>query len=148
MIWRQTDCLSLIWCVWALTVMMCFRRWQLAQKREWDGEHRPCLVPAASARAGSHPSGVWTLPQRKRQKLIPLSTRSARIPTTKRMTLSTDFLLPPHQLFNLLQFCLNYDHLTYFLLLQVFADGEKPVKKSVDGIYIDPTKESTVSRKH
>uniref|UniRef100_A0A7N6F6W2 TIAM Rac1 associated GEF 1b n=1 Tax=Anabas testudineus TaxID=64144 RepID=A0A7N6F6W2_ANATE len=24
---------------------------------------------------------------------------------------------------------------------QVFADGEKPVKKSVDGIYIDPTKE-------
>lgn len=45
-----------------------------------------------------------------------------------------------------LQLCLNYDHMTYFFLLQVFADGEKQVKKSVDGIYVDPTKEHKVRR--
>lgn len=53
-----------------------FCRWLLAQRPEWGGEHRPCLALAASARAGSPPSGDWTLPQRRRQKPIPLSTRS------------------------------------------------------------------------
>lgn len=42
-------------------------------------------------------------------------------------------------------FCLSYDHLT-FLSQQVFADGEEPVKKPVDGIYVDPAKEHTVRR--
>uniref|UniRef100_A0A8C4IC85 TIAM Rac1 associated GEF 1b n=1 Tax=Dicentrarchus labrax TaxID=13489 RepID=A0A8C4IC85_DICLA len=31
---------------------------------------------------------------------------------------------------------------------QVFADGEEPVKKPVDGIYVDPAKEHTVRRNH
>lgn len=141
--WGETDyCLSLFWCVWALTEMLCFCRWQLAQKQEWDGEHRQCLVPAASARAGSPPSGVWTLPQRKRQKPIPLSTRSMRFSVLvfQPTAMTIDFLIYP------LQFCLNCDHSTYFLFLQVFADGDKPVKKSVDGIYVDPAKEHTVSK--
>lgn len=61
-----------------LTESSCFRRWQLARRPECGGERRPCPVPAASARAGSPLSGVWTLPQRKKQKLIPASTRSVR----------------------------------------------------------------------
>ena len=75
--WGQRDCcLQLIWHVWGLTESLCFCRWPLAQRLEWDGEHRPCLVLAASARAGSPLSGVSTLPQRKKQKPIPASTRS------------------------------------------------------------------------
>lgn len=35
-----------------------------------------------------------------------------------------------------------------FVSLQVFADGEEPVKKSVDGIYDDDAKEHRVRRKH
>lgn len=75
--WGQRDCcLWLIWHVWGLTESLCFCRWPLAQRLEWDGEHRPCLVPAASARAGSPLSGVSTLPQRKKRKPTPASTRS------------------------------------------------------------------------
>lgn len=35
-----------------------------------------------------------------------------------------------------------------FLSQQVFADGEEPAKKPVDGMYVDPTKEHTVRRNH
>lgn len=129
----------------------CFCRWRLAQRQEWGDKLRPCLVPAANARAGSPPSGVSTLPQRKRQKLIPLSTRSVRFfILIHRLKLfyhqQNCFALyvviyPPRS-------CLSHDHSTYFFLLQVFADGEKPAKKSVDGIYTDPAKERTVRRIH
>ena len=38
--------------------------------------------------------------------------------------------------------------LNTFLSQQVFADGEEPVKKPADGIYVDPAKEHTVRRNH
>lgn len=46
------------------------------------------------------------------------------------------------------KFFWSYDHLTFFLSQQVFADGEEPVKKPVDGIYVDPAKEHTVRSNH
>lgn len=103
----------LIWYVWALTQLLCFCRWQLAQRPEWDGVHRPCLVPAASARAGSPLSGVWTLPQRKKQKPIPVSTRSARFYSFKainRTALATQRFL----------FSLYLKHLSSTVLLKLW----------------------------
>lgn len=46
------------------------------------------------------------------------------------------------------KFCLKYDHLALWSSLQVFADGEEPVKKPIDGIYVDPAKEHRVRRDH
>lgn len=110
----RSDRLSVVWCVWALAEMSCFCRWQLAQKQEWDGEHRPCLVPAASARAGSHPCGVWTLPQRKRQKPIPLSTRSVRF-----STLINVLSFPTPNRTSLISYCLFINDLSSTIMLEL-----------------------------
>lgn len=83
-IWREVKqiAVDLIWSVLTPLRHVTFSRWQPAQRPEWDGERRPCLVPAVSARAGSLPSGVWTLPQRKRQKPTQRSARSVKCSTS------------------------------------------------------------------
>lgn len=43
---------------------------------------------------------------------------------------------------------LSYDHFTFIMFQQVFADGDEPVKKPVGGIYVDSAKEQTVRRNH
>lgn len=42
----------------------------------------------------------------------------------------------------------HFDRECVTVLLQVFADGEEPVKKPLDGIYMDPAKEATVNGYH
>ncbi len=121
-IWGQAECsLSNLVYFCCLTELLCFCRWQLAQRMEWDGEHRLCLVPAASARAGSLLSGVLTLPQRKKLKRILVSIRSVKfyshLQVSKLLTVllkpNTDFLFP--QALILHSFCLWYNHLTFIM---------------------------------
>lgn len=134
----------------APTVLLCFCRWQLAQRLEWGGEHKPCLVLAASERAGSLPSGVWTQPQRRRPKPTPQSVRSVLSSNIKRLFWSYEaltqlitFFCPFHKWF-FLNSAWGETTRVAFLPLQVFADGEEPEKRPTDSIFIDPVKENPV----
>lgn len=66
----------MFWAIRLKWLVLCFHRWQPERRWEWGDGHRRCLALAASARADSPPSGASTLPQRKKQKLILVSTRS------------------------------------------------------------------------
>lgn len=66
----------MFWGIRLKWLVLCFHRWQPERRWEWGDGHRRCLALAASARADSPPSGASTLPQRKKQKLILVSTRS------------------------------------------------------------------------